>query len=75
MNKEIEFEIVKEIAILSKNQNDYTKEINLVKWNKAEAKYDIRNWSPNREKSLKGISLSVDETKALYEALKREFDR
>lgn len=74
MSKEIEYRIVKEIAVLSRNQKDYTKEINFIAWNNQEPKYDIRNWSPEREKSLKGISLSVDETKALYEALKREFE-
>lgn len=74
MSKEIEYKVVKEIAVLSRNQKDYTKEINFIAWNNQEPKYDIRNWSPEREKSLKGISLSVDETKALYEALKREFE-
>lgn len=30
MSKEIEYRIVKEIAVLSRNQKDYTKEINFI---------------------------------------------
>ena len=31
--KEIQYEIVKEIAVLSKGDSGYTKEINLISWN------------------------------------------
>ena len=48
--KEIQYEIVKEIAVLSKGDSGYTKEINLISWNGREPKYDIRSFSPNREK-------------------------
>ena len=34
--KEIQYEIVKEIAVLSKSDSGYTKEINLISWNGAE---------------------------------------
>ena len=36
--KEIHYEIVKEIAVLSKSDSGYTKEINLISWNGAEQK-------------------------------------
>ena len=48
--KEIQYEIVKEIAVLSTGDSGYTKEINLISWNGKEPKYDIRSFSPNREK-------------------------
>ena len=48
--KGITCEIVRQIAVLSENERGYTKEINLVSWNGAEPKYDIRNWHPDREK-------------------------
>ena len=35
--KEIQYEIVKEIAVLSKGDSGYTKEINLISWNADEA--------------------------------------
>ena len=67
--KEIQYEIVKEIAVLSKGDSGYTKEINLISWNGREPKYDIRSFSPNREKCGKGITLNADEAAALLEAL------
>lgn len=70
--KEIQSEIVKEIAVLSKSESGYTKEINLVSWNGAEPKYDIRSWSPNREKCGKGITLPETEAKNLLAALLNE---
>jgi len=63
--KEIQYEIVKEIAVLSKGDSGYTKEINLISWNGREPKYDIRSFSPNREKCGKGITLNADEAAAL----------
>ena len=66
-------EIVESIAVLSENEKGYTKEINLVSWNGADPKYDIRNWHPGRERSGKGITLTEDETVALMEALKEMF--
>ena len=70
--KEIQYEIVKEIAVLSASDSGYTKEINLISWNGREPKYDIRSFSPNREKCGKGITLNADETAALLEALQKE---
>ena len=70
--KDIESEIVIEIAVLSESDSGYTKEINLVSWN-AKPKYDIRSWSPGREKCGKGITLTEDEAKNLFLALKNQF--
>ena len=70
--KEIQYEIVKEIAVLSKGDSGYTKEINLISWNGREPKYDIRSFSPIREKCGKGITLNADEAAALLEALQKE---
>ena len=39
--KDIQFEIVKEIAVLSTSDSGYTKELNLIAWNGNEPKYDI----------------------------------
>lgn len=36
--KEIQSEIIKELAVLSRSESGYTKEINLVSWNGAEPK-------------------------------------
>lgn len=70
--KEIQYEIVKEIAVLSQSDSGYTKEINLISWNGNEPKYDIRSFSPNREKCGKGITLTEQEMKKLLAVLQVE---
>ena len=72
--KEIQYEIKQEIAVLSKSDSGYTKEINLISWDGAETKYDIRSFSPNREKCGKGITLTETEAKELLEALQTHFE-
>jgi len=67
--KNITCEIVEPIAVLSENEKGYTKEINLVSWNGAEPKFDIRNWHPGRERSGKGITLTKDEARVLAKAM------
>lgn len=70
--KEIQYEIVKEIAVLSESDSGYTKEINLISWNGNEPKFDIRSFSPDREKCGKGITLTEQEAKTLLKALQTE---
>ena len=72
--REIQYEIVKEIAVLSTGDSGYTKEINLISGNGKEPKYDIRSFSPNREKCGKGITLNADEAAALLKALQKELN-
>ena len=72
--REIQYEIVKEIAVLSTGDSGYTKEINLISWNGKEPQYDIRSFSPNREKCGKGITLNADEAAALLKALQKELN-
>ena len=72
--REIQYEIVKEIAVLSTGDSGYTKGINLISWNGKEPKYDIRSFSPNREKCGKGITLNADEAAALLKALQKELN-
>lgn len=69
--KNIIRKITEELAVLSVSGSGYTKEINLVSWNGAEPKYDIRSWSPGREKCGKGITLTQAEVKNLFLALQK----
>jgi hypothetical protein len=69
--KDIQYEIVKEIAVLSTGESGYTKEINLISWNGKEPKYDIRSFSPNREKCGKGVTLTETEVGKLLAALEK----
>lgn len=66
---DIKYEIKKELGIISSSPKGWTKEINLVSWNGAAPKYDIRDWAPAHEKMGKGITLTEDEAKSLYQIL------
>ena len=66
---EIKYEIVKKIGVLSKSGSGWTKELNLISWNDREAKYDIRDWSPDGQKMGKGATLAREELLALKELL------
>ena len=66
---DIKFEIKEELGVLSESAKGWTKELNLISWNGAEAKYDLRDWSPNHEKMGKGITLTADEMQELYKLL------
>ena len=62
---DIKYEITEEIGILSESAKGWTKELNLISWNDREPKYDIREWAPDHEKMGKGVTLSIEEVKAL----------
>lgn len=57
------------IGILSESAKGWKKELNMISWNGAAEKYDIRDWAPEHEKMGKGITLSQEEAEALYELL------
>lgn len=66
---DIKYEIVEEIGVLSENAKGWRKELNLISWNDAAPKYDIRDWSPDHEKMSKGITLTKEEIDRLKEIL------
>lgn len=66
---DIKFEIKSEIGVLSESAKGWRKELNLVSWNGAEPKYDLRDWAPGHEKMGKGVTLSKDEIQKLKELL------
>jgi hypothetical protein len=66
---EIKFEIVKKIGVLSTSGKGWTKELNLIRWNDREPKYDIREWSPDAQSMGKGVTLTKEELLALRELL------
>lgn len=66
---EIKYEIIKNIGVLSTSASGWAKELNLISWNDRDPKYDLRDWSPDREKMGKGVTLSKEELSALKELL------
>lgn len=71
---DIKYEIQEEIGVLSESGKGWTKEFNKVSWNNGAPKYDLRDWAPDHEKMGKGITLSEEEAKCLYEILKGIFE-
>jgi len=66
---DIKFEIKEELGVVSESAKGWTKELNLISWNGAAPKYDLRDWAPNHEKMGKGITLSSDEIQSLHKLL------
>ena len=68
------YEIVEEIEVLSESPKGWRKELNLVSYNGADPKYDIRDWAPEHEKMGKGVTLTEEEAQILLEALSNHFE-
>jgi hypothetical protein len=66
---EIKYEIKETLGVLSENNKGWSKELNLISWNDREAKFDVRDWSPEHEKMGKGVTLSKEELIKLKEIL------
>lgn len=62
---EIKFEVIEHIGVISESAKGWKKELNLISWNGKEPKYDLRDWSPSKEKMEKGITLSKTEIDTL----------
>ena len=66
---DIKYEIKEELGSISESAKGWTKEVNLISWNGAAQKYDIRDWAPDHEKMGKGITLTKEEVQELYKIL------
>lgn len=66
---DIKYQIIEELGVLSESAKGWQKELNLISWNGAEPKYDLRDWAPNHEKMGKGVTLNEEEVKTLYKIL------
>ena len=56
-----EFEITEEFGVISEGRQGWTKELNLVSYNGAKPKYDLREWAPEHERMGKGFTFTRDE--------------
>ena len=65
------YSITEELGVISE-KNGYFEEVNMISYNGAEPKVDIRNWSTGddgEKKMGKGITLTKEEASALCEIL------
>lgn len=63
------FEITEHIGVIRSYNNGWTKEVNMVAWNDAKPKYDIRDWNPDHQQMTRGITLHVPEMRAVLDLL------
>ena len=75
VNGEITFDIIEHIGVLATYTTGWKKEINLVSWNNAPGKYDIREWDPSHGRMSRGITLKEDEMRRILDLMKRRRSR
>lgn len=73
MAREFRYEITEHIGVISESARGWTKELNMVSYNGAAPKYDIRDWAPEHEKMSKGITLTDEEAENLMKLLEERF--
>ena len=72
--KELKYEIINNIGIVSEGNKGWHKELNRVSWNEAEPKYDLRDWDPEHEKMGKCVTLTEEELRKLKEIIDKEIE-
>ena len=70
-DRDITFEIIEEIGIISSIDTGWAKELNLVRWNGGVAKYDIREWDPQHQRMSRGITLKEEEMRRILELMRK----
>ena len=65
MARDIKCEIIREIGVISTSKSGWDKLFALVSWNDNEPKYEIREWSPDRDRCGKGVTFTEDEVRNL----------
>lgn len=68
---DIKYEIEEQIGVVSESGRGWRKELNIVSWNGAAPKFDLRDWAPAHEKMGKGLTFTKEELKSLRELLNR----
>lgn len=70
--QDITVEIVKELAVLEERNAGWRLELNLVRWNGGDVKYDIRPWNEDHSRSGKGITLTEDNMQAIVKCISEQ---
>ena len=66
---EVIFEILEQYGSLNNLGGKWRKELNLVSWNGAIAKFDLRRWNSDHDQMGRGITLTLDEIRELKRIL------
>lgn len=70
-DREVRFEIVEQIGVLSGHSTGWNKELNLVSWNGGQPKYDIRDWDMNHQRMSRGVTLHENEMRQIFDLMKK----
>jgi hypothetical protein len=66
-NEDVKFEIIQHFGVMKERKNGWKKELNKVKWGNNDPKWDIREWNEEHDKMSRGITLTDEEAKILFE--------
>ena len=69
-DREVRFEILEQIGVISTHPTGWNKELNIISWNGNPAKYDIRDWSPDHKHMSRGVTLTEKEKGRIVEMAK-----
>ena len=69
----VTYDIVKHIGVIRETPRGYKKEVNLVSWNGAKPKIDIRDWDADHERMSKGIALTEEDAQKVAELILNYF--
>ena len=69
-DREVRFNIVEHIGVISTHSTGWNKELNLVSWNGGQPKYDIRDWDMDHEHMSRGVTLHEKEMRQIFELMK-----
>ncbi len=72
-NDQIRYELLERIGVLSRKENGWTREVNIVSWNDNPGKVDIREWDPDHKRMTRGVTLFEDEAEKLTKVLARRY--
>ena len=70
-DREVRFEILERIGIISTHPTGWNKELNIVSWNGGQPKYDIRDWDLDHEHMSRGVTLHEKEMRQIFDLMKR----
>ncbi|MBQ2846168.1 MAG: hypothetical protein IJE75_03405, partial [Firmicutes bacterium] len=70
-DREVRFEILEHIGIISTHPTGWNKELNIVSWNGGQPKYDIRDWDLDHEHMSRGVTLHEKEMRHIFDLMKR----
>ena len=69
-DREISFDIVEHLGVITTYSTGWNKALNLVSWNGAAPKYDIREWSPDHAHMSRGVTLHEKEMRTILDLIR-----